>query len=165
MPSDARSRLRLPPRARNCATPPGPGAPAQPKRCGRDAADGLCADPPGQAGGRARVDGDDPGVSIRSTRRGTTRALASRSTPSGATRRRRRPSGSCPTQGPWSRARLAACYAQLGEEGKAKALVDAVLQARPDFSIATFLTRDVLLERAEDREHLREGLIKAGFPS
>ncbi len=40
-----------------------------------------------------------------------------------------------------------------------------VLQVRPDFSIATFLKRDVLLERAEDREHLREGLIKAGFPS
>ena len=70
-----------------------------------------------------------------------------------------------PNPGPWSHARLAACYAQLGEEGKAKALVDAVLQVRPDFSISTFLTRDVLLERAEDREHLREGLIKAGFPS
>ena len=70
-----------------------------------------------------------------------------------------------PNPGPWSHARLAACYSQLGEEGKAKALVDAVLQVRPDFSITTFLTRDVLLERAEDREHLREGLIKAGFPS
>jgi hypothetical protein len=64
-----------------------------------------------------------------------------------------------------SHARLAACYSQLREEGKAKALVDAVLQVRPDFSTSTFLTRDVLLERAEDREHLREGLIKAGFPS
>ena len=40
-----------------------------------------------------------------------------------------------------------------------------VLQVRPDFSIATLLKRDVLLERAEDRERLREGLIKAGFPS
>ncbi|MBQ0821530.1 adenylate/guanylate cyclase domain-containing protein [Microvirga sp. HBU67558] len=70
-----------------------------------------------------------------------------------------------PNPGPWSHARLAACYSQLGEEAKAKVLVDAVLQVRPDFSIPTFLMRDVLLERAEDREHLREGLIKAGFPS
>ena len=70
-----------------------------------------------------------------------------------------------PNPGPWSRTRLAACYAQLGQEGEAKALVDAVLQVRPDFSNATFLKRNVLLERAEDRERLREGLIKAGFPS
>jgi adenylate cyclase len=40
-----------------------------------------------------------------------------------------------------------------------------VLHVRPDFSVSTFLARDVLLERAEDREHLRDGLIKAGFPS
>ena len=69
-----------------------------------------------------------------------------------------------PNPSPWSRARLAACYAQLGEEGEAKAVVNAVLQVRPDFSVATFLKRDVL-ERAEDRQRLREGLIKAGFPS
>jgi Flp pilus assembly protein TadD len=69
-----------------------------------------------------------------------------------------------PNPGRWSRTRLAACYSQLGDEGKAKALRDAVLQVRPDFSVSTFLARDVLLERAEDREHLREGLIKAGFP-
>ena len=43
--------------------------------------------------------------------------------------------------------------------------MDAALQVRPDFSISAFLMRDILLERAEDREHLREGLIKAGFPS
>jgi Flp pilus assembly protein TadD len=73
--------------------------------------------------------------------------------------------GRLPNPGPWTRTRLAACYSQLGQEEKAKALLDAVLQVRPDFSITTFLTRDVLLERAEDREHLREGLIKAGFPS
>jgi adenylate cyclase len=42
--------------------------------------------------------------------------------------------------------------------------MEAVLQVRPDFSITTFLTRDVLLERAEDRDHLRKGLVKAGFP-
>jgi tetratricopeptide (TPR) repeat protein len=70
-----------------------------------------------------------------------------------------------PNPGPWSRTRLAACYAQLGQEVEAKALVDAVLQARPDFSIASFLARDVLLEQVEDRERLREGLIKAGLPS
>ena len=69
-----------------------------------------------------------------------------------------------PNPGPLSSARLAACYAQLGEQGKAKALTHFVLQARPDFTIASFLEHDVLLQREEDREHLREGLIKAGLP-
>jgi len=69
-----------------------------------------------------------------------------------------------PNPGPWSSARLAACYAQLGDPAKTASLVDAVLKARPDFSTSVFLTLEVLLEREEDREHLREGLRKAGLP-
>ena len=69
-----------------------------------------------------------------------------------------------PEPGYWSKARLAACYAQLGQVAEAKAASAAVLRMRPGFSTAEFLTRDVLLERAEDREHLRDGLIKAGLP-
>jgi adenylate cyclase len=64
----------------------------------------------------------------------------------------------------WSRARLAACYAQLGEMSEVEEQVAAIHRLRPDFSIAEFLRSDVLLERAEDREHLREGLIRAGLP-
>ena len=69
-----------------------------------------------------------------------------------------------PNPVPWTSARAAACYAQLGDQTKTASLVDAVLKARPDFSTAIFLARDVLLEREEDREHLREGLRKAGLP-
>ena len=69
-----------------------------------------------------------------------------------------------PSPGYWSRTRQAACYAQLGLTSEAEAQVIAILQAKPDFSIVEFFRRDVLLEREEDREHLREGLIKAGLP-
>jgi TolB-like protein/class 3 adenylate cyclase len=69
-----------------------------------------------------------------------------------------------PNPGPWSRARLAACYAQAGLSGEAEAQRAAILRLRPDFSTASYLSQDVLLERAEDREHLRAGLIKAGLP-
>jgi hypothetical protein len=42
--------------------------------------------------------------------------------------------------------------------------VAEILRLKPDFSTAKFLRIDVLLEREEDRELLREGLIKAGLP-
>jgi hypothetical protein len=35
---------------------------------------------------------------------------------------------------------------------------------QPDFSTADYMRNSVLLERAEDQELLREGLIKAGLP-
>ncbi|CCV15042.1 adenylate/guanylate cyclase domain-containing protein [Mesorhizobium sp. STM 4661] len=70
-----------------------------------------------------------------------------------------------PTPGYWSRARLAACYGQLGRTAEAEAQKAAILLQKPDFTIAEFFRRDVLLERAEDRELLREGLIKAGLPA
>jgi adenylate cyclase len=69
-----------------------------------------------------------------------------------------------PNPGPWSSTRLAACYAQLGQTAETEAQVAVVLRQRPNFSTADFLRRDVLLERAEDRELLRDGLIKAGLP-
>jgi adenylate cyclase len=69
-----------------------------------------------------------------------------------------------PNPGHWSRAWLAACYAQLGQMSETKAEVAAILREWPNFSTADFLRRDILLERVEDRELLREGLIKAGLP-
>jgi adenylate cyclase len=68
-----------------------------------------------------------------------------------------------PHEGRWS-SRLAACYGQLGREQEAKAEVAAILKAKPDYSISQFMESIVLLERSEDRELLREGLIKAGLP-
>jgi adenylate cyclase len=69
-----------------------------------------------------------------------------------------------PNPGPWRRARLAACYAQQGEGAETQAEVTALLRLRPNFSTEAFLREGVLLERAEDRELLREGLMKAGLP-
>ena len=68
------------------------------------------------------------------------------------------------SSGYWSRARLAACCGQPGRTAEAEALKAAILLHKPDFTIGEFFRRDVLLERAEDRELLREGLIKAGLP-
>ena len=70
-----------------------------------------------------------------------------------------------PAMGYWSRTRLAACYGQLGRTAEAEAQKTAILLEKPDFTIAEFFRRDVLLERSEDRELLREGLIKAGLPA
>jgi len=69
-----------------------------------------------------------------------------------------------PDPGTWSRVRLAACYAQLERSAEAQAAVAEVLRLQPDFSTAEFIRKSVLLERSEDRELLREGLLKAGFP-
>jgi adenylate cyclase len=65
----------------------------------------------------------------------------------------------------WSSARLAACYAQLERTAEAQAAVAEVLRLQPDFSTAEYMRKSVLLEHAEDRELLREGLIKAGLPA
>ena len=64
----------------------------------------------------------------------------------------------------WSRARVAACYAQLGQTQLASMEAAEVLRILPAFSAENFLQTDVLLERIVDREHLREGLLKAGLP-
>lgn len=64
----------------------------------------------------------------------------------------------------WSIARLAACYAKLGQMREARSAAEDVLRLRPDFSIAEYMTSSVLLERTEDRDLLREGLTLAGLP-
>lgn len=64
----------------------------------------------------------------------------------------------------WSNARLAACHAQLGRTAEAQAAAAEVVRLEPDFSIAQYMSDSVLLERQDDRELLREGLIKAGLP-
>jgi TolB-like protein len=65
----------------------------------------------------------------------------------------------------WSSARLAACYAQLEQPAEAQEAVAEVLRLQPDFSTAEYMRKSVLLEHAEDRELLRDGLIKAGLPA
>jgi TolB-like protein/Tfp pilus assembly protein PilF len=69
-----------------------------------------------------------------------------------------------PNRGAWSRARLAACYAQLERTSDAQAAVAEVLRLQPNFSTADYIRNSAILERSEDRELLREGLIKAGLP-
>jgi len=69
-----------------------------------------------------------------------------------------------PHPGAWSRARLAACYAPLEMSADAQASVAEVLRLQPDFSVADYMRTEVLLERTPDRELLRDGLRKAGFP-
>ena len=70
-----------------------------------------------------------------------------------------------PRPSTWSMARLAACYAQLERTAEAQAAAAEVLRLQPDFSTAEYMQNNVLLERAEDLELLREGLIKAGLPA
>jgi tetratricopeptide (TPR) repeat protein len=69
-----------------------------------------------------------------------------------------------PDPGTWSLARLAACYGQLGKSAEAQVAVAEILRLQPDFSTAEYVRTNVLLERAEDRELLRDGLLKAGLP-
>ena len=65
----------------------------------------------------------------------------------------------------WSCARLAACYAQLGGPQRHRQRSRRSCGLQPDFSTAEYMRKSVLLEHAEDRELLREGLIKAGLPA
>jgi hypothetical protein len=69
-----------------------------------------------------------------------------------------------PDPGTWSLARLAACYGQLGRSAEAQVAVAEILRLQPDFSTAEYIRTNVLLERAEDRELLQQGMIKAGLP-
>ena len=70
-----------------------------------------------------------------------------------------------PLPNSWASARLAACYAQLERTAEAQAAVAEVLRLKPDFSTAEYMRKSVLLEQTEDRELLRDGLIKAGLPA
>lgn len=58
---------------------------------------------------------------------------------------------------------LAACHGQLGDEEAAKAHVEAVFELEPDFTVDKFL-KGVSYREPNDLEHLRQGLMKAGFP-
>jgi adenylate cyclase len=69
-----------------------------------------------------------------------------------------------PDVGLYEQAWIAACYAQSGQMAEAQAQTGAILRLHPDFSTADFLRGTVLLERVEDRDLLREGLIGAGLP-
>ena len=52
-------------------------------------------------------------------------------------------------------------YSRPIETDEARTLT---LRLRPDFSTAEYMRKSVLLEHTEDRELLREGLVKAGLP-
>ena len=58
---------------------------------------------------------------------------------------------------------LAAAYAQLGRSTEGQSNVDAILDARPDFSRARYRSH-VVYTLDEDRDHILDGLIKAGLP-
>jgi adenylate cyclase len=63
----------------------------------------------------------------------------------------------------WCRCYLAACYAHLGMEEKARGHVAEVLRLKPDFSM-TDIERTEPYQNSADIEHLKEGLRKAGLP-
>ena len=58
---------------------------------------------------------------------------------------------------------LAAALAQLGNEVGSKAHAGEVLQRDPSFTVTSYL-ETTHYQRAEDRAHHREGLLKAGLP-
>ncbi len=58
---------------------------------------------------------------------------------------------------------LAACYAQMGSDAEAGARAKEVLKRKPHFSAAGYVDHLIYRDDA-DRDHLREGLRKAGLP-
>jgi TolB-like protein/Tfp pilus assembly protein PilF len=63
----------------------------------------------------------------------------------------------------WVHAFLAASYAHLDSMDKAKFHASKVLRLSPDFSVDLFSGKDPF-KRPEDRQHLADGLRKAGLP-
>ncbi len=63
----------------------------------------------------------------------------------------------------WDHAYLAAAYAYLGRDQEAQAEVVEVLRKRPDFSIRAYAKQEPYKNPA-DRDHLLEGMRKAGLP-
>jgi TolB-like protein/Flp pilus assembly protein TadD len=61
---------------------------------------------------------------------------------------------------PWQMAREAACLAQLGHLDEARALAAEVIRRKPGFSLRTEMPH---YKYPADAEHMREGLLKAGF--
>lgn len=60
---------------------------------------------------------------------------------------------------------LAACHAYLGNEAQAKEHVRQVLAREPKFSVSAYIEALRHYQHAHDREHHREGLLKAGLPA
>ncbi len=58
---------------------------------------------------------------------------------------------------------MAACYAQLGSDAEAKEQAAAALRLKPDFTIESFV-RSLPFKETTDRDHLADGLRKAGLP-
>ncbi|WP_331371426.1 adenylate/guanylate cyclase domain-containing protein [Sinorhizobium chiapasense] len=69
-----------------------------------------------------------------------------------------------PNPGPFTCARLVACYAQAGDAAATDEAKARLLRLCPDFSTEDFINRGLLLERPEQRELFRQGLLKAGLP-
>jgi adenylate cyclase len=59
---------------------------------------------------------------------------------------------------------MAAAFAQMGDATAASAHVREVLERVPKFSIEPYLAT-LHYKRESDREHHREGLLKAGLPA
>jgi adenylate cyclase len=59
---------------------------------------------------------------------------------------------------------LAATYAQLGQLENARAEAAEVLRINPKYTIYATQTRTSVFKRAEDTEHLVDGLRTAGLP-
>jgi adenylate cyclase len=59
---------------------------------------------------------------------------------------------------------MAAAFAQMGDATAATAHAEQVVRRAPGFSVQGYL--DTLhYKRADDREHHRDGLLKAGLPA
>jgi len=58
---------------------------------------------------------------------------------------------------------IAACLAQLGEEDAARTHIAEALRLSPALSIRSYV-EPLPYRRDEDRDHVREGLRKAGLP-
>jgi TolB-like protein/Tfp pilus assembly protein PilF len=71
--------------------------------------------------------------------------------------------GRSPTMPYWAQAYMAACYALTDRSEQARNCAAAVLHQQPDFSLARFAAKESF-KHAADRQHLLDGLRKAGLP-
>jgi tetratricopeptide (TPR) repeat protein len=66
-----------------------------------------------------------------------------------------------PRRSPWIRTRLAACFAQLGEDDAARDEALQIGEEDPTFSPVAYVQSGIAFEHASDREHLAEGVWRA----
>jgi adenylate cyclase len=71
--------------------------------------------------------------------------------------------GRSPTMPYWAQAYMAACYALTDRSEQARDCAAAVLRLQPDFSLARFAAKESF-KHAADRQHLLDGMRKAGLP-